>query len=591
MTFTTSTGRSRRSRIGHLFRELWFQVVLGAVLGIVVGLTLPAVGTALKPLNDYFIALVKMIVIPVIFCVLATGIASMDNLRKAGRIGVKALGYFLVLSLLSMLIGLLVGNIFQPGAGMNIDPAALDPSGVPESATKELTLTGFISSLIPETLFGALTGESILAALLVSIVFGVALNMGGEHTEPLVKVIGALTNVVFRIVGWVMRLAPIGTFGALAAVTATYGAASLAQLGYLILVFLGTCVVYVIVVLGLIMRACKLSLFGLMRFLKAELLIALATCSSEAVLPQLVRKLEIMGVGRPVVGIVIPAGFSFNLDGSAVYLTMATLFLAQAVGMDLSWQQQLVIVGVMMLTSKGTAGIAGGAFIVLASTLTAVGGIPLATLALIVGIDRILNEGRVFINVLGNASPPSSSASGRTTSTTNEPARCSAPGTRSSTTSSWTTCRRTTTARPHLPLPGRTLPSRQHRNRSPPTPGGQAATATDPTITAHRTARSHSTTGLSWRGQHAPGGGHDSRFSSAAMAAGVMLRLTCPRIRRAAAAPSFATISSTICRCSSRSRCRCSSVSGSSRPTRRYRSDLSHRSSRSRVKRSLCEAR
>jgi aerobic C4-dicarboxylate transport protein len=403
MTSTTTTGRSRRSRIGHLFRELWFQVVLGAVLGIVVGLTLPAVGTALKPLNDYFIALVKMIVIPVIFCVLATGIASMDNLRKAGRIGVKALGYFLVLSLLSMLIGLLVGNIFQPGAGMNIDPAALDPSGVPESVTKELTLTGFISSLIPETLFGALTGDSILAALLVSIVFGVALNMGGEHTEPLVKVIGALTNVVFRIVGWVMRLAPIGTFGALAAVTATYGAASLAQLGYLILVFLGTCVVYVVVVLGLIMRACKLSLFGLMRFLKAELLIALATCSSEAVLPQLVRKLEIMGIGRPVVGIVIPAGFSFNLDGSAIYLTMATLFLAQATGMDLSWQQQLVIVGVMMLTSKGTAGIAGGAFIVLASTLTAVGGIPLAVLALIVGIDRILNEGRVFINVLGNA--------------------------------------------------------------------------------------------------------------------------------------------------------------------------------------------
>ena len=403
MTSTTTTGRSRRSRIGHLFRELWFQVVLGAVLGIVVGLTLPAVGAALKPLNDYFIALVKMIVIPVIFCVVSTGIASMDNLRKAGRIGVKAIGYFLVLSLLSMLIGLVVANVFQPGAGMNIDPATLDPSGVPESATKELTLTGFISSLIPETLFGALTGESILAALLVSIVFGVALNMGGEHTAPLVKGIGALSNVVFRVVGWVMRLAPVGTFGALAAVVATYGASSLAQLGYLILLFLATCVVYVIVVLGLIMRACGLSLFGLMRFLKAELLVALATCSSEAILPQLVRKLEIMGIGRPVVGIVIPSGFSVNLDGSAVYLTMASLFLAQAVGMDLSWQQQLVMVGVMMLTSKGTAGIAGGAFIVLASTITAVGHIPLAALALIVGVDRILNEGRVFINVLGNA--------------------------------------------------------------------------------------------------------------------------------------------------------------------------------------------
>ena len=233
--------------------------------------------------------------------------------------------------------------------------------------------------------------------------FGVALNMAGEHAEPLVN--GHRRpdqrGVPDRRLGHAPG--PIGTFGALAAVIATYGAESLAQLGYLILVFLGTCVVYVIVVLGLIMRACKLSLFGLMRFLKAELLIALATCSSEAVLPQLVRKLEILGVGRPVVGIVIPAGFSFNLDGSAVYLTMATLFLAQAVGIDLTWQQQLVMVGVMMLTSKGTAGIAGGAFIVLASTLTAVGGIPLAALALIVGIDRILNEGRVFINVLGNA--------------------------------------------------------------------------------------------------------------------------------------------------------------------------------------------
>lgn len=237
----------------------------------------------------------------------------------------------------------------------------------------------------------------------ISIVFGVALNMAGPSAAPLTRGISALSGVVFRVVGWVMRLAPIGTFGALATVVATYGAGSLQQLGYLILLFTATCVVYVIVVLGAIMRACRLSLFGLIRFLKAELLVALSTCSSEAVLPQMVRKLEMMGIGRPVVGIVIPSGFSFNLDGSAVYLTMASLFLAQALDIDLSWQQQLVMVGVMMLTSKGTAGIAGGAFIVLASTITAVGHIPLAALALIVGIDRILNEGRVFINVLGNA--------------------------------------------------------------------------------------------------------------------------------------------------------------------------------------------
>ncbi|TQM63751.1 aerobic C4-dicarboxylate transport protein [Humibacillus xanthopallidus] len=393
-----------RSRTRKLLGQLWFQVVVGAVLGVAVGVLLPSVAAGLKPLNDWFIALVKMIVIPVVFCVVVTGIASMDNLRKAGRIGVKAIGYFLVLSLLSMLIGLVVANVFRPGAGMNIDPATLNTDSIPSAATENhATFVGFVGSMIPESLFGAITGNGILAALLVSIIFGVALNMAGPAGKPLTSVISALSVVVFRIVGWVMRLAPIGTFGALATVVSTYGASSLQQLGYLILLFLATCVLYVLVVLGLIMRSCKLSLFGLIRFLKTELLIALATCSSEAILPQLVRKLEILGIGRPVVGIVIPAGFSFNLDGSAVYLTMASLFLAQALGIDLTWQQQVVMVGVMMLTSKGTAGIAGGAFLVLASTITAVGHMPVAALALIVGIDRILNEGRVFINVLGNA--------------------------------------------------------------------------------------------------------------------------------------------------------------------------------------------
>ncbi|WP_199335526.1 cation:dicarboxylate symporter family transporter [Streptomyces sp. GMR22] len=410
MTSTTVTPdgprrpqRSERSRLSRLMRELWFQVVLAAALGVAVGIVAPGFGESLKPLNDWFIALVKMIVIPVVFCVVATGIASMDNLRKAGRIGVKAIGYFLVLSLASMLIGLVVANVFHPGSGLHVDPSTLNADDVPETAQEHATFTGFVSSLIPASLFGAITGDAILAALMVSIVFGVALNMSGEQAAPLVDGIRALSDVVFRIVGWVMRLAPVGTFGALATVVATYGAESLKQLGYLIILFTATCVLYVLVVLGAIMRACGLSLFALIRFLRTELLVALSTCSSEAVLPQLVRKLETLGIGRPVVGIVIPSGFSFNLDGSAVYLTTASMFLAQAVGIDLSWQQQLVMVGVMMLTSKGTAGIAGGAFIVLASTVTAVGHIPLAALSLIVGVDRILNEGRVFINVLGNA--------------------------------------------------------------------------------------------------------------------------------------------------------------------------------------------
>ncbi|GHJ34776.1 cation:dicarboxylate symporter family transporter [Streptomyces sp. TS71-3] len=395
--------RPVRSRPARLIRELWFQVVLAAVLGIVVGMAAPGVGKQLAPLNDWFVSLVSMIVVPVVFSVVTTGIAAMDNLRKAGRIGGKAIGYFLVLSLVSMLIGLLVANVFRPGAGLHVDPSTLNAHAVPADAKEDVTFTGFVTSLIPPSLFGALTGDNILAALLVSIVFGVALNMAGEQAAPLTRGIKALSDVVFRIVGWVMRLAPFGTFGALATVVATYGAESLKQLGYLIVLFTATCVVYIAVVLGLVMRACGLGLLALMRYLKAELLVALSTCSSEAVLPGVVRKLEGLGVGRPVVGIVIPSGFSFNLDGSAVYLTMASLFLAQALGIDLSWQDQLVMVGVMMLTSKGTAGIAGGAFLVLASTITAVGHIPLAALSLIVGIDRILNEGRVFINVLGNA--------------------------------------------------------------------------------------------------------------------------------------------------------------------------------------------
>jgi len=401
---TSTTNRPSRSRFASLIRQLWFQVVVGAIAGIAVGILLPSIGATVSPLNDWFIGLVKMIVVPVVFCVVTLGIATMDNLRKAGRIGVKALGYFFVLSLVSMLIGMVVANIFKPGAGMNVDVSTLDARGIPGVESGEKAgFVEFVSNVIPESLFGALTGHAILSALMVSLLVGCALNVTKVHSTSITTLIEQLSHVVFKIVGWVMRLAPIGTFGALASVVAKYGASSLQQLGFLILLFTATCVVYVIVLLGLISRAVGLNVFTLMRYFKTELLIALSTCSSEAVLPQLVRKLEHLGVDRSVVGLVIPAGFSFNLDGSAVYLTMASLFLAQAVGIDLSWQQQLVMVAVMMLTSKGTAGIAGGAFIVLASTITAVGHVPLAALALIVGIDRILNEGRVFINVLGNA--------------------------------------------------------------------------------------------------------------------------------------------------------------------------------------------
>lgn len=391
----------QRSRFGRLIGELWFQVLLGGVLGIGVGFFLPQLGQQLSPLSDWFIALVKMIIIPVVFCVVTLGVASMDSLRKAGRIGLKALVYFIVLSLISMLIGLVVANVFHPGEGMNIDVSKLNADKVP-GAGKSFDGIEFVTNLIPTSFFGAVTGSTIPAALLVSIVFGAALNVSGESGAMLTGGIRALSTVVFRIVGWLMRLAPIGTFGALAAVVAKYGATSLQQLGYLVLLFTGTCIVYVIVVLGTIARTCGLNIFTVMRYFKAELLIALATCSSEAVLPQVMKKLENMGVGKPTVGIVIPSAFSFNLDGSAIYLTMASVFLAQAVGIHLSWEQQLAMVGLMMISSKGTAGVTGGAFIVLAGSLGAVSAIPTAALALIVGIDRLLNEGRVFINVIGN---------------------------------------------------------------------------------------------------------------------------------------------------------------------------------------------
>ncbi|GAA4490009.1 dicarboxylate/amino acid:cation symporter [Actinoallomurus oryzae] len=399
-----STTDQQRTRPGlRLLRELWVQVIIAAILGIAVGLLFPGFGRAMQPLSDWFIALVKMIVAPVIFCVVTTGIAAMDNVRRVGRIGVKAIGYFVVFSLVSMLIGLVVANVFRLGAGMHIDPHSLDAGAVPKTSSDATSFTAFVSSIIPDTMFSAFTSDNIVATLFISIVFGFALNLGGARVEPLARGIQSLSDVVFRIVSWIMRTAPFGTFGALAAVVSTYGVSSLKQLGYLILVFAGTCVLYIVVVLGGIMRACKLRLLPLMRYLKDELLIVLSTCSSESVLPQVVAKLERLGVGRTVVGITIPAGFSFNLDGSAVYLTMGSLFVAEAVDVHLSWQQQLVMVGIMMLTSKGTAGVAGGAFVVLASSITAFGHVPLAALALIVGIDRILNEGRVFINVLGNA--------------------------------------------------------------------------------------------------------------------------------------------------------------------------------------------
>ena len=387
------------------WQHLYLQVIVAIMLGAVIGHVWPDTGKALKPLGDGFIKLVKMVIAPVIFLTLVGGIAGMRELGAVGRVAAKALGYFIVVSTVALFVGLAIANIVQPGAGMHVDPASLNAGAVADYAHQahETSLIGFVMAIIPDTMVSALTAGSILQTLFVAILFGVALSLVGEPAQPVLDLVERLTMIVFRIVGMLMRLAPIGAFGAIAFTVGQYGAGSLVQLGGLVATFYATSILFVVVVLGAIARVHGFSILRLLAYLKAELLLVLGTSSSEAALPNLMTKLEAAGCDRAVVGLVVPTGYSFNLDGTNIYMTLAALFIAQACGVHLSFWDQLALMAVAMLSSKGAAGVTGAGFITLAATLSIVPSVPVAGMALILGVDRFMSECRSLTNFVGNA--------------------------------------------------------------------------------------------------------------------------------------------------------------------------------------------
>jgi len=387
------------------WRTLYFWVLIAIALGVLVGWLSPETGQALKPLGDGFIKLVKMIITPVIFLTVVTGIAGMADLKAFGRVGAKAMAYFLTVSTLALAIGLVVANLVRPGAGLGVDPASLDTSAVAAyvSAAHEQSVTGFVLRIIPDTLISAFTSGEILQVLFVAILFGIALALIGARGERLLDSLRTLTAIVFRIVHMLMYLAPLGAFGAMAFTIGQYGIGTLANLAALIVTFYLTSLLFVIVVLGLIARAAGFSLFGLLRYIKDELLLVLGTSSSESAMPLLIEKLERAGCPKPIVGLVVPTGYSFNLDGTNIYMSLAALFIAQACGIELSMADQLLLMGVAILSSKGAAGVTGSGFIVLAATLSVVPSVPVAGMALILGVDRFMSECRALTNFIGNA--------------------------------------------------------------------------------------------------------------------------------------------------------------------------------------------
>jgi aerobic C4-dicarboxylate transport protein len=388
-----------------LFKILYFQVLVAIAIGIALGHYCPAIATELKPLGDGFIKLIKMMIAPIIFCTIVTGIAGMQNTKKVGRVGIKAILYFEVVTTIALMIGLVVINVLKPGAGMNVDPATLDTKAVESLITegKSQSVSEFFLHIIPDNIVNALSTSNILQVLFFSILLGFALSKIGESASPLLKGIRSLEKALFTIIKMIMKLAPLGALGAMAFTIGKYGLGSLTQLGEMMGSFYITCVIFIVLVLGGILKYTGFNIFRLLAFIKEELLLVLGTSSSEAALPSLMNKLEKLGCSEPVVGLVVPTGYSFNLDGTSIYLTMAAVFLAQATNTPLGIGQQISLLLVLLLTSKGAAGVTGSGFIVLAATLPTVGHIPVAALALIFGIDRFMSEGRALTNIIGNS--------------------------------------------------------------------------------------------------------------------------------------------------------------------------------------------
>ena len=388
------------------WKSLYLQVLLAIIAGVLLGYFEPGLGASMKPLGDAFIALVKMIIGPVIFLTVVVGIAHMGDLRQVGRIGIKALVYFEVLTTIALIIGLSVANLVKPGAGMLIDRASLDSNAVAEYQQKAEAsggVIGFLQDIIPHTFLSAFTEGNLLQVLLISVLFGIALTRAGNVGRQVLSGLDQLSHVFFGVVNIIMRFAPIGAFGAMAFTVGKYGIGTLVSLGWLLASVYLTCILFVVFVLGIVARLSGFSLWKFLRYIRAELLLVLGTSSSESALPRMIERLEELGCSRSVVGLVVPTGYSFNLDGTCIYLTMAALFIAQALSIDLSLADQLLLLAVLLLTSKGAAGVTGSGFITLAATLGALHGkVPVEGVALILGVDRFMSEARAITNIIGN---------------------------------------------------------------------------------------------------------------------------------------------------------------------------------------------
>lgn len=396
---------SSNTAMPSFLKSLYIQVLIAIAIGIAIGYFHPGFAIQLKPLGDLFIRLIKMMIAPIIFCTIVTGIANMQDTKKVGRVGLKALLYFEVVTTFALIIGLVVINILKPGAGMHINTASLDVKQVESFITqsKSQSVWDFILNIIPENIVNALSNSNLLQVLFFSVLLGFALSKIKEKASPLLKGIQSLEDALFAIIKIIMKIAPVGALGAMAFTIGKYGLGSLTSLGQLMGSFYITCFLFIVIVLGGILKITGFNIFRLLKFIKEELLIVLGTSSSEAALPSLINKLEKIGCSEPVVGLVVPTGYSFNLDGTSIYLTMAAVFLAQATDTPLDITHQISLLLILLLTSKGAAGVTGSGFITLAATLPAVGHIPVAAIALILGIDRFMSEGRAITNIIGNA--------------------------------------------------------------------------------------------------------------------------------------------------------------------------------------------
>lgn len=396
-------GRIERPRKGNLFGSLYFQVLIGVAAGIAVGWLFPSVAVPLKSLGDFFIRCVKMLLVPIVFATIAVGIARMTDIKELGRVGIKTILYFELASTAALIIGMIVGNVFAPGAGLNVDPATIDTKSIAGFSKPATSFFDSIFHLVPDNIVRAFSNGDILPVLVFAVLFGIGLSLHRKATQQAVDALDGVLSALFGVMAMVMWLAPIGAFGAMAFTVGKYGLGSLLSLAKLVACVYGTSILFVLVVLGGIAKLCKIQILPFLRFIRAEIAVVLGTCSSESVLPQLIEKLERCGCPKPIVGLVMPAGITFNPDGSAIYLSLAVIFIAQATNTPLDLVQQLGLLAVLLLTSKGSAGVAGAAFIALAATLSTTNAIPVAGLALLLGVDRFMNEARAVTNTIGNA--------------------------------------------------------------------------------------------------------------------------------------------------------------------------------------------